>query len=494
MYSFDQKIEHLILLILASPLLCASLALVLRRFKTYISIPIFIISFFSSLICLILIKSFFSLEISFINIELFSGVIVNLEPINLVFITMVSFLWSMTNLYSMSYLNMNKEIIAVKFYIFLSVSIFCTFSLALSPNLISMFVFYELLTISTYPLVAHLGGDEERKSARVYLYALMGASVIFFLPAMLYLMSNIGHTSFAIGGIANFLPSNVITILFVLFLYGVAKSAIVPMHFWLPKAMVASFPVSAVLHAVAVVKSGIFVMIKISTYIFGIKYLSENIGEFFNANIVTILCAISLLISSVIALYQTRIKSLLAYSTINQLSICLLALSMFHPLAVKAAVIHMVSHALGKITLFFASGYVYCNSRISNLKDFKGLGKKMKFIMAIFTIAALSIIGIPIFGGFISKAYIYYAALYKGVNYLVLISLTISVLMTAHYFIKILYSIYDQKSFISHKKEEEYEHKLLSSMTLAIIFTSCGTVFYVFIYEYILELMDLVEY
>jgi multicomponent Na+:H+ antiporter subunit D len=494
MNSFDHKIEHLILLILASPLLCASLALMLRKFKTYISIPIFIISFFSSLVTLIVIKTFFSLGIGFVNIELFYGVVINLEPINLIFITMVSFLWSMTNLYSISYLNMNKEIIAVKFYLFLSLSIFCTFCIALAPNLIVLFVFYEFLSLSTYPLVSHLGGDEERKSSRVYLYTLIGASVVFFLPAILYLMSHIGHTTFAVGGIANFLPGNVVTVLFILFLYGVAKSAIVPMHFWLPKAMVASFPVSAVLHAVAVVKSGIFIMIKISVYIFGLKYLRENISEFFHANIITILCTVSLLISSVIALYQTRIKSLLAYSTINQLSICLLALSMFHPLAVKAAVIHMVSHALGKITLFFASGYVYCNSRISDLKDFKGLGKKMKFIMALFTIAALSIIGLPIFGGFISKAYIYYAALYKSVNYLVLISLTISVLMTAHYFIKILYSIYDQKSFISHKKEEEYEHKLLSSMTLAILFTSCGTVFYVFIYEYILMLMDLVEY
>jgi len=494
MFLFEQKIEHLVLSILIAPLLCALLSLILYKLKRHLSVPIFIISFSSFLISLSLIKEFVGSDSHFINLIILPGVIVNLEPINLIFLAMVSFLWSATNLYSLSYLKMNEEIIPVKFYFFLSLSIFCTFSIALAPNLLILFVFYELLTIFTYPLVAHLGGDKERKSAKIYLYALLSASLLLFLPSVLYLMSVIGHTSFAVGGIAGFLPSKVVTILFLLLLYGVAKSAIVPMHFWLPEAMVASFPVSAVLHAVAVVKSGIFIMIKISVYIFGIKYLSTNIKEFFHTNIITILCASSLLISSTIALYQTRIKSLLAYSTINQLSICLLSLSMFHPLAVKASVLHMVSHALGKITLFFASGYVYCNSKISDLEDFKGLGRKMKIVMHIFTVSALSIIGIPIFAGFISKAYIYYAALYNQINYVLLASLTVSILMTAHYFIKIIYNIYEEPRSISVKKEKEYEYKLFSSMTLAIFMTFSGVVLFVFIYEYIIKLMDLIQY
>lgn len=477
-----------------APLLCAFLSLLLYKIKRYLSVPIFIISLSSFLINLFLIKEFVGAESHFINLIILPGIIVNLEPINLIFLGMVSFLWSATNLYSLSYLKMNEEIIPVKFYFFLSISIFCTFSIALASNLLILFVFYELLTIFTYPLVAHLGGDKEQKSAKIYLYTLLSASLLFFLPVVLYVMSVIGHTTFAIGGIAGFLPSKVVTILFILLLYGVAKSAIVPMHFWLPEAMVASFPVSAVLHAVAVVKSGIFIMIKISVYIFGVKYLRDNIREFFHTNIITVLCASSLLISSVIALYQTRIKSLLAYSTINQLSICLLSLSMFHPIAIKASVLHMVSHALGKITLFFASGYVYCNSKISDLEDFKGLGKKMKIIMHIFTISALSIIGIPVFAGFISKAYIYYAVLYNQINYLILTSLTVSALMTAHYFIRIIYNIYEEPISISANKEKEYEHKLFSSMTWAIFMTFSGVVFYVLIYEYIIKLMDLIKY
>lgn len=494
MFLFEQKIEHLALAILMAPLVCAILSLILYKIKRYLSIPLFIISLSSFLLTTFLIKDFISSESHFINLIILPGVAVNLEPISLVFLAMVSFLWSATNLYSLSYLKMNEEIVPVKFYFFLSISIFCTFSIALAPNLLILFVFYELLTIFTYPLVAHLGGEQERKSAKIYLYALLSASMLLFLPAILYLVSVIGHTAFEIGGIAGFLPSKVITVLFILFLYGVAKSAVVPMHFWLPESMVASFPVSAVLHAVAVVKSGIFIMIKISVYIFGLKYLSTNIKEFFHTNIITILCASSLLISSVIALYQTRIKALLAYSTVNQLSICLLSLSMFHPLAVKASVIHMVSHALGKITLFFASGYVYCNSRISDLEDLKGLGRKMKIIMAVFTVSALSIIGVPVFAGFISKAYIYYAAIYNQINYFVLASLTISILITAHYIIKIIYNIYAEPVSVSANKEKEDEHKLFSSMTLAIFMTLSGVVFYVCVYEYIIKLMDLIKY
>ncbi len=491
---FSHSNENLINIIMCTPLLCALLSLLLLKFKRYMSIPIFMVSVASSVASICLIRNFVSADLHFENVTLLWGAVANIEPITLVFILMVSSLWSVTNLYSLSYLKMNKEIIPSKFYLFLSISIFCTFGIAISPNLVAMFIFYELLTISTYPLVSHLGGQKERSAARYYLYTLMVGSLLLFLPAILYLMNNIGHTSFAIGGIASFLPGTTLTVLFLLCFYGVAKSAVVPMHTWLPEAMVASFPVSAVLHAVAVVKSGIFIMMKISVYTFGLDYLRGNILSFCDTNIITILAAISLLISSLIALYQTRIKLLLAYSTINQLSICLLSLSMFHSLALKAAAIHMVSHAFGKITLFFASGYVYCNSKISNLKDFRGLGKKMKLIMVIFTIAALSIIGLPVFGGFISKAYIYYAALSNGNNYVVLSVLTVSVLMTAHYFIKILYNVYKQPAHLSRQKEIEYEHKLLSSMTVAIIITSVGTVFFVFIYEYIMQLMDLIQY
>jgi len=481
-------------LLLVTPLICTFLSCVLHKSKHAMSIIIFVVSSFSFLASILLIKGFLDIGEHLVAMNFLGFISMQLEPISLIFICMVTFLWSCTNLYSISYLKVNHEIIPTKFYFFLSISIFVTICIALAPNLVVTFIFYELLTIFTYPLVAHIGGDKECKSARIYLYMLMGASMLLFLPALGFLLAHIGHSDFVIGGIAKNLPVGSVTILFLFFLYGVAKSAIVPMHFWLPEAMVASFPVSAVLHAVAVVKSGIFIMLKISVYIFGLDYLRSNIFSFLDTNIVSVLCGLSLLISSVFAIYQTRIKLLLAYSTISQLSICLLAMSMFHPLAITAAILHMVSHAFGKITLFFASGYVYSSSKISDIKDFAGLGNKMKLIMAMFTMASLSIIGLPIFAGFISKAYIYYSAISQDINYFVLAVLSISILITADYFIKVIYIIYEEPKVISKKAEVNYSYKLHSSMTCAIILTFLGLTSYMFLYDHIVDLMSLVAY
>jgi len=488
------EINKLLLLIFATPILCAILALFAERWRVLSSILIFIVSTLGGVLSLFLIFNFLDHNHHFLNLTFLNSITFNLEPINLIFATMVMWLWSATNLYSISYLSVNNEIRSIKFYLFLSLSIFFTLCISFASNLVSMFVAYELLTLSTYPLVAHLGQEKERKAARIYLYVLLSTSLLLFLPAVTFVSANVGNLNFSIGGIITDLSITGSTILFLMFLYGIAKSAIVPVHFWLPQAMVASFPVSAVLHAVAVVKSGIFIMLKISVYIFGLEYLQHKIASIFDINLITILCSISLLISSIFALYQTKIKMLLAYSTINQLSICLLAMSMFHPLAIKASIFHMISHALGKITLFFASGYVYCNSEITEIKDFRGLGAKMKLVMAIFTISALSIIGIPVFAGFISKFYIYYSALTPSINYFVLFILTMSILFTAHYFIKIIYQIYERPPELSDNKKKAYEQKIFSSMTFAIIFTFAGVVFYLLFYRYIGQLIDVIRY
>jgi multicomponent Na+:H+ antiporter subunit D len=487
-------LQELLLLMFAAPILSALVSGFASKHRLLASSSIFLVSIVGTLASIDLIKIFLEEGHNFINLTFFNIIHFNIEPINLLFAAMVLCLWSATNLYSISYLNLNIEIVPGKFFLFLSLSIFFTLCVAFASNLISIFVGYELLTLSTYPLVAHLGKEEERKSAKIYLNVLMISSLLLFLPAIVFLNYLIGTTEFAIGGIMQDISFGSVTILFMMFLYGVAKSAIVPVHFWLPRAMVASFPVSAVLHAVAVVKSGIFIMIKISVYIFGLEYLKSNILSIFDTNIITVLCGVSLIVSSVLALSQTKIKMILAYSTINQLSICLLAVSMFHPLAIKAAILHMISHAFGKITLFFASGYVYCHSSISEIRDFKGLGRKMKLIMAIFTTAALSIIGIPIFAGFISKAYVYYAALSPSTSYFVLCILTVSVLFTAHYFIKIIYKIYETNNKLSYGREKIYEYNLFSTMTFATILTFLGVVFYFLIYQYIVQLVDLIRY
>jgi multicomponent Na+:H+ antiporter subunit D len=487
-------INIIIVTLLAIPAICTLIAVIFCRLPLCMNLLIIIISACSPVCCFYLIQKFLTNGSPLISIKLLDLININIEPIGLIFISMASFLWVTTNLYSWSYLNKNPEINRTKFFFFLSISLFCTFAIAFSGNLITTFIFYELLTILTYPLVANVGTDHEKRSAKKYISILLLASMTLLLPAILILMQNIGQVDFATGGIISKVPNTTVILLFILFLYGVAKTAIVPLHSWLPAAMAAPIPVSALLHAVAVVKSGIFIMLKVIVYIFGVFNLQKFMTEMFNTNIITILCAASLIISSVIALHQKTIKKLLAYSTINQLSICLLSASMFHPLAIKASILHMVSHAIAKISLFFAAGQVYCSSRITKIDDFAGLGKQMKFTMVVFTIAALSIIGIPIFAGFISKAYVLFAALYNKVNYVVIVVLAFSIIITAHYFIKLICIIYYTKLNSSAEKILAHQKEEISSMSVAMFITCVGIVAYIFIYDHMINLIDKIQY
>lgn len=490
------EIKFIITILLATPLLCSVFAIIFSKLPWCMNLFILIASLAAPMMSVYMIDTIMLKNSSFINIVLYDFININIEPIGVIFLNLASFLWVVTNLYSWSYLNMNPEINKTKFYFFLSISIFCTFGIALSGNLIITFVFYELLTLLTFPLVANVGTDHEKRSARKYLSILLFASMALFLPAILFILQIGGKTSFEVGGIinGNLLSNNFILIIFLLTLYGVAKAAIVPVHSWLLAAMAAPIPVSAFLHAVAVVKSGLFIILKVIVYIFGIGKMQKFAGDVYGINIFTILCAASLAFSSIMALYQNTIKKLLAYSTINQLSICLLSASMLNPIAIKASILHMVSHAFGKISLFFVAGYVYSSWRITKISEFAGLGRKYKFVMAIFTIAALSIIGVPIFAGFVSKAYILVAALRDKVNYFVAAMLTFSIVITAHYFIRLIYIIY-------YAKPEDTEDEIFSqkpgdgiSMVSAISITAVGIIAYIFLYSFMLNLMEQIRF
>lgn len=409
-----------------------------------------------------------------------------IDPVSIIFALMSSGLWVCNNIYSISYFEMNKEINQTRTYFFIALSMIFTFLIAFSKNLFQTFIFYELLTISTYPLVANNLTEHERKSSRFYLLFLLSTSMLLFLPTILYLQNIYGPLDY--DKIHNFEIKD-IWIIIIMILYGVAKVAIVPVHFWLPKAMVAPIPVSALLHAVAVVKSGLLILIKIYIYIFGIEYLKEAIPKIYGVNIVTILVSISLLISSVLAIYQTTLKKLLAYSTINQLSICLLSLSLFTKLGIVAAILHMISHAIAKIGLFFATGYIYTNSKLTEIDDMSGLAKKMPYTCMLFMINAFSIIGIPILAGFISKAYIMYAALIEPTDYFVLCVLSISILFTANYFVRLLYKFY-LKPYKPQEKRVVYAESMSSSMLVAIFIVTFFVCAYSMMYNDIITILN----
>jgi multicomponent Na+:H+ antiporter subunit D len=263
----------------------------------------------------------------------------------------------------------------------------------------------------------------------------MGTSIGLFLPAILWTQTAAGTLDFVPGGILDgVMDGPAVGLLLALFTFGIAKAAIMPVHRWLPAAMVAPTPVSALLHAVAVVKAGVFSITKVITYIFGIEFLAGQPS----AGWLTGLAAFTILGASAVALSQTNLKRMLAYSTISQLSYIIMAAAVLKPLSEIGAAVHMVSHAFGKITLFFAAGAIYVASKKTELYQLHGIGRRMPWTMGAFTIGALSMIGVPPTAGFVSKWYILGGSLEAG-NLVAVFTLIGSTVLNAAYFLPIIY-------------------------------------------------------
>jgi multicomponent Na+:H+ antiporter subunit D len=321
--------------------------------------------------------------------------------------------------------------------------------IAFSANLFTLFLFYEMLTLSTYPLVSHKGDEKTVRSARVYLGILISASIGLLLPAIIWTYSVAGTGDFTMGGILRgHIDGPQVGLLLGLFVFGAAKAAVMPVHRWLPAAMVAPTPVSALLHAVAVVKAGVFTIVKIIVYVFGVDFLfsEPSSGWLFWAAAFTIIAA------SVVALRQQNLKRLLAYSTVAQLSYVVMASAILKPLAEVGAAMHMLAHSFGKITLFFAAGSIYTASKKTELFQLSGIGRRMPVTMAAFTIGALSMIGVPPTAGFVSKWYIL-AGAFQADNYYALATIILSTALNAAYFLPIVYMAWFGKDVTPAGKE-----------------------------------------
>jgi multicomponent Na+:H+ antiporter subunit D len=421
------------------------------------------------------------------------GIGLNLEPIGITFLNMVSALWFLTSLYSIGYVDINKQIKANKFTFFMIGAVSSAFMLAIAGDLITSFIFYELLTLFTFPLIMVTGTLKEIQAARKYLVILMGLSLVLFFPAIAIIYYETGSVDYAAGGILSSgnMTGAIAIVSFIMLLYGVAKTAIMPVHFWLPAAMAAPVPVSALLHAVVVVKAGLLILLKICVYIYGIDYLSELFGAVLYSNIALMLCGASVLLSAIIALYQVNIKKLLAYSTIGHMSLCILSAFMFSVSGIKAAIVHMIGHGVSKLVLFFATGVLESKYDSTSINSLNGLVKRSKLLACIFTVATLSMIGIPPLAGVVGKSYIIYALVSDKVNYIGVITLSISVLISASYFIKLLYSIY----FMDHA------HKRLSAnssaeaiMLFAAILGCIAILLYAISFPFLIEFLDKIQF
>ena len=372
----------------------------------------------------------------------------HIEPLGALFATLAASLWIVNSLYSVGYMRGNKEKHQTRFYIFFAISIAAAMGVALAGNLFTLFLFYELLTLSTYPLVTHKGDQATIKSARIYLGILMGTSITLFLPAVIW-VSMLNGGEFTLGGtLQGKVDGPTAGLLLALFTFGIGKAAVMPIHRWLPAAMVAPTPVSALLHAVAVVKAGVFSITKIILYTFGADWLfSLNTTHW-----LVWISAFTIISASVVALRQTNLKRLLAYSTIGQLSYVVMATAILKPMAEIGAALHMVAHAFGKITLFFTAGAIYVASKKIDITELAGIAKRMPITMTAFTIGALSMIGVPPTGGFVSKWYIL-AGAFEADNFLAIFTIITSTALNAAYFLPIIYMAWFMPETVAPKKE-----------------------------------------
>ena len=353
------------------------------------------------------------------------------EPLGLLFALLASFLWIVTTVYSIGYMRAHGEAHQTRFYAFFAIAIGSAIGVAFAQNLFTLFLFYELLTVSTYPLVTHAGTPEARQGGRVYLGILMATSMGFLLLAVVWTWHLTGSVSFQDGGIlAGKAPPLVIGVLYALFAFGIGKAALLPFHRWLPAAMVAPTPVSALLHAVAVVKAGVFAILKVTVYIFGIDLL----GQTHATGWLLWVAAGTIVGASLVAMHQDNLKRRLAYSTISQLSYVVLGALLANAAGIIGGAMHIAMHAFGKITLFFCAGAILVATHKTEISQMDGLGRRMPLTMGAFLIAAISIAGLPPLGGLWGKWYLALGALDAGYSVLVGV-LMLSTLLNIAYLI-----------------------------------------------------------
>ena len=403
------------------------------------------------------------------------------EPLGMMFAALASGLWIVNSLYSIGYMRGNNEQNQTRFYTCFAIALAATMGIAFAGNLMTLFLFYEILTLSTYPLVAHKGDEKTVRSARVYLGILLSTSIGLLLPAIIWTYMATGTGDFAPGGILEGkVEGPMVGLLLGLFVFGVGKAAVMPVHRWLPAAMVAPTPVSALLHAVAVVKAGVFTVTKVIVYIFGIEYLFAEPSSGW----LIFVAAFTIIAASLVALRQQNIKRLLAYSTVAQLSYVVMAAAILKPLAEIGAAVHMVAHAFGKITLFFAAGAIYVAAKKTEIFQLRGLGRRMPWTMTAFTIGALSMIGVPPTGGFVSKWFIL-AGAFQDDNYVAIATIIASTALNAAYFLPIIWLAW----FTTEREPPAVDHgEAPLPAVVALTITAFLTIAFFFLNGPVLEL------
>jgi multicomponent Na+:H+ antiporter subunit D len=401
-----------------------------------------------------------------------------LDGLGFIFAFIAPFLWVLATSYNIGYMRSLKEHAQTRYYFCFAVAIFGAVGVAMAANVFTLYLFYEIISVFTYPLVAHHQDEEGFAGAKKYLVYLMGTSKLFLLPAMALTYVLTGTLDFPLSGIGEGIFSkevvashpDLVRLTYVLYIAGLAKAALMPFHNWLPSAMVAPTPVSALLHAVAVVKAGVFSVSRIILSGFGVETMSS-----LGLSIPTAYVAgFTIVVASLIALTKDDIKARLAYSTVSQLSYVIIGVALVAPLAVQGGLMHIGHHAFSKITLFFGAGAIYVASHLKSIKKMNGLGRKMPLTFGAFGLASLSMIGMPPVCGFVSKWYLVNGALQQE-QLILLVALLLSTVLNAGYFAPIFYRAFflapDPSAHIEECKEAPM------CMVVPLIMTSLVSVF-----------------
>lgn len=372
------------------------------------------------------------------------SVTLRVDAFSMVFAVVASFLWILAVFYSAGYMRGLQEHAQTRFNACFALALFGAVGVAFSDNLFTMYLFYEIVSICTYPLVAHHQDEEGYEGAKKYIVYLTTTAKGLVLPAMILIYVLTGSLDFADNIHTGIFSSGVIdahgllvTALYVCCLLGFAKNGVMPFHNWLPGAMVAPTPVSALLHAVAVVKVGVFSTTRVMLYVFGVDTMNALHLGMPTAYFVSF----TILMASVIALSKDNLKARLAYSTVSQLSYIILGVALLTPTGIEGGIIHIANHAFSKITLFFCAGAIYVATHKKNISEMSGLGRAMPFTFAAFAIASLSMIGAPPVAGFVTKWYLLNGAMDAG-QLGILVILLASTLLNVGYFAPVTFKAF----------------------------------------------------
>ena len=392
-----------------------------------------------------------------------------IDGLSIVFAGLISFLWPLATLYSFEY--MKKEKHENPFFMFYVMTYGVTLGIALSGNLLTMYCFYEMLTLVTVPLVLHTLTREAILAGRKYLYYSLGGAAFAFL-ALIFIISYGSSNQFVFGGVLDMAKignsTNSLLIIYVMAFFGFGvKAALCPFNSWLPQASVAPTPVTALLHAVAVVKAGAFAIIRLTYYSFGTDFLRGTWAQ----NVVMIATMITIVYGCSRALKETHLKRRLAYSTISNLSYILFGVTIMTPLGLIGALSHMLFHAFMKICSFFCAGSIMYQTDKHYVHELDGLGRKMPVVFTCFTVSALALMGVPGLAGFISKWNLANAAVMSGnvIAYIGIGALLISALLTAIYMLSIVIrAFFPGKDFDYETMKQYKDPNLLMLVPLCI--------------------------